>query len=96
MNKKNIIQTLEQHYSILEEQYKVTEIGIFGSVVRSEHTNKSDVDILVAFSSAPGFFGFIRLEHYLSEILGKKIDLVTKKALKPAIRKTILEEVIYV
>lgn len=56
----------------------------------------SDVDILVEFSEAPGIFGFLRLERYLSEILGRPADLVEKSALKPYIGRRILNEVIYI
>jgi predicted nucleotidyltransferase len=44
----------------------------------------------------PGIFGFLRLERYLSELLGKKVDLVEKSALKPRIGRRVLQEVIYV
>jgi predicted nucleotidyltransferase len=54
------------------------------------------VDILVEFSEVPGIFGFLRLERYLSEILGRKVDLVEKSALKPRIGHRILNEVLYV
>lgn len=71
-------------------------MGIFGSYVRGEQDSESDLDILVEFDEAPGLFEYIRLEDYLSEILGIKVDLVMKSALKPAIGKRILEEVIAV
>ena len=54
------------------------------------------MDILVEFSEVRGIFGFIRLERYLSEILGRSVDLVEKSALKPHIGRRILNEVIYV
>jgi predicted nucleotidyltransferase len=80
----------------LEETYHVGSIGIFGSCRRGEEHEGSDVDILVEFSEVPGIFGFLRLERYLSEILGRKVDLVEKSALKPRIGHRILNEVLYV
>lgn len=80
---------------ILREKFMVKEIGIFGSLVRGEEKKKSDVDVLVEFYKPIGFFRFLELEEYLEEIAGKKIDLVSKKALKPRIGKHILEEVIF-
>lgn len=84
------------HKQELREKYGVREIGIFGSYVRKENRKNSDIDILVQIEKPMGFFKFIKLERYLSELLGTKVDLVTKKALKPYIGQRILAEVIYV
>jgi uncharacterized protein len=89
---KNII---SEHMDILKSQYKVKEIGVFGSYVRGKPKKKSDIDILVVFRRTPDFIEFLRLEEYLENILGKKVDLITKEALKPYIGKHILEEVVY-
>ncbi len=80
---------------VLKEKYKVKEIGIFGSYVKSKQRKKSDLDILVEFEEVPTLFEFIRLENYLSKVLGVKVDLVMKSSLKPYIGKIILQEVIY-
>jgi predicted nucleotidyltransferase len=87
------ISILRQHLPEISRKYKVSYLGIFGSYVRGEQEPESDLDILVEFEEAPSFFEYIRLEDYLSEILGVKVDLVMKSALKPAIGKRILEEV---
>ena len=91
-----IIGILRRKKAYLEETYHVGSIGIFGSCRRGEEHEGSDVDILVEFSEVPGIFGFLRLERYLSEILGRPVDLVEKSALKPRIGRRILNEVIYV
>lgn len=64
--------------------------------MRGEQEPESDLDILVEFEEAPSLFEYIRLEDYLSGILGVKVDLVMKSALKPAIGKRILYEVVAV
>jgi len=87
---------IEEQKSILEKEYKVKEIGIFGSYVRGEQKGKSDIDILVEFSQPVGLFTFLELEEYLTELIGIKVDLVSKKALKPRIGKNILKEIILV
>lgn len=87
---------LKEHKPLLAEKFKVKEIGIFGSLVRGEQSDASDIDILVEFSEPVGFFTFIDLEDYLSEILSAKVDLVSKKALKPHIGKNILRELVTV
>jgi predicted nucleotidyltransferase len=90
---KSIIQS---HKPELAEKYGVAEIGIFGSVVRGEAGENSDVDVLVEFSRTIGFVTFMRLSFHLEEIFGAKVDLVTRNALKPRIGQCILKEVIYV
>ena len=86
---------LVQHKLIFQERYKVSELGIFGSYVRQEQTENSDLDLLVEFSETPSLLKFINLENYLSDNLGVKVDLVHKKGLKPRIGERILAEVIY-
>ena len=82
---------------MLQNDYHITELGIFGSYVRGEQTEESDVDILVAFE--PSFrFGLVtygKIENYIADALGKKVDLVMKSDLKPYIGKQVLKEVIY-
>ena len=87
---------LREHKEELGRKFKVKEIGIFGSYVRGEAKETSDVDILVEFDETPSLFEFIELEMYLSELLGVKVDLVMKKALKPHIKQYVLREVVYV
>ena len=84
------------HKQDLSDKYGVREIGIFGSFAREENRENSDIDILVELGKPMGFFKFIRLEREVSELLGVKVDLVTKNALKPHMGQRILAEVIYV
>lgn len=95
-NLKKIEEILALHKQELREKYKVKEIGIFGSYVREKQKKKSDLDILVEFDKAIGFFKFLELEEYLEKLTGIKVDLVSKKALKPNIGKYILEEVVMI
>ena len=95
MNIEDIKKIIEKHKTILTEQYKVKSIGVFGSYIKSFPNEKSDIDILVEFSETPDIFEFIKLEEYLTQILGIKVDLVTKKALKPFLREGILKEIVY-
>lgn len=91
------IQTQIKHkLPVLAHDYQVKRLGIFGSVARGKDTAKSDVDILVSFFRPPGLFDFVRLEDYLSSLLKRKVDLVTRKAIKPVIRDRVLREVTYV
>lgn len=92
-----IKQIIREHKVELADDYAVSEIGIFGSVVRGEAREDSDVDVLVDFSRPIGLIRFMSLEYHLQELLGgTKVDLVARKALKPYIGKVILQEVQYV
>lgn len=95
-NLEQIKSVLHQHISFLKDHYNVEKIGIFGSVARKQESKGSDIDILVEFSKPVGFFKFIELEEFLSKILNRKVDLVTKKALKEVIREEVLAEAVYV
>jgi uncharacterized protein len=90
------IEELRQRLPDLEQRYRIKSLGIFGSYVRGEQHSGSDLDLLVEFHDPPGLFKFIELECYLSDLLGMKVDLVMKDALKSAIGKRILREVITV
>ena len=87
---------LAQRKKALEQKYKVKQIGLFGSCVRGEQRKGSDIDVLVEFEEPIGLFEFVDLEAYLSELIGGKVDLVMKTALKPRIGRHILEEVEYI
>lgn len=93
---KQIKDILQKNRLLLRTKYSIKNIGFFGSFARGDHNLKSDVDILVEFSKPIGFFKFIELEEILSEMISKKVDLVTKKGLKPIISKEILQEAVYV
>ncbi|MBI2327190.1 nucleotidyltransferase family protein [Candidatus Curtissbacteria bacterium] len=95
-NVEQIKETLDQNMKLLRDKYGVKQLGVFGSVSRGENIETSDIDLLVEFSKPIGLFKFIELEEYLGELLGNKVDLVTKDALKPAIKEDVLREVIYV
>ena len=90
---KNLI---TKHKAELKQSFKIKSIGIFGSYVREEAKKGSDLDVLVEYEDPPGLFEFVELKYFLSELLGMNVDLVMKSALKPAIGKQILKEVVMV
>lgn len=93
---KEINEILKAHKEELYQKYSVVEIGVFGSVVRGEQKRRSDIDILVEFEKVPDLLKFINLERYLSRLLKKKVDLVSKKAIRPELKDIILSEVVYI
>jgi predicted nucleotidyltransferase len=85
---------LQAHRKELNERYYVTEIGIFGSFVKNQQNDTSDVDILVEFNKGIDLLTFVNLKNFLSDLLKVNVDLVMKKALKPKIGQRILQEVV--
>ena len=91
---EDILSILRVELPNVQQRYGVRHLGLFGSVVRREEEPDSDIDILVEFECAPTFFQFIALEDDLSKLLGARVDLVMKSALKPRIGERILSEVL--
>ena len=89
---------LKEHKAEVIQKYRVREMGIFGSFVRSEQKRRSDVDILVEFDprNIPGLIKLIEMEMYLEKLLGEKVDVVIKSGIRPELKKGILKEVIYI
>ncbi|UCF08228.1 MAG: nucleotidyltransferase family protein [Thermoplasmata archaeon] len=92
-----ITDTLKKYEKELNRRYGIKRIGIFGSYIRNEVREESDLDILVEFEQDAdiGLIKFVEIENYLSDLLGVKVDLVEKSALKPRIGRHILKEVVY-
>lgn len=93
---KQIREIIKKHTNELNRTYHVKNIGIFGSIARGDSHKTSDIDILVELSQPVSFFEFTDLEDYLTKILRRKVDLVTKNALKSVIKNDILAETVYV
>ncbi len=91
-----IMQKINSVKRELVKKYHVKTIGIFGSYSRNEQNKSSDIDILVEFNETVDFFEFLDLEEYLENILHVKVDLVTRKALKPLMRNAVLKETQYI
>jgi len=90
---RNLLQALKPN---LADQYGVTVVGVFGSYVRGEQGPDSDIDILVELERPPriSLIGLVELEHYLSDVLGAKVDVAVKKNLRKRIGRRILREVV--
>ena len=83
------LQTLKP---ILKKRFKVETIDIFGSYVRGEQTEKSDIDVLVTYSEGANLLLVAGLRHYLRKKLHVKVDVVSKKFLNPTIKDQIIKE----
>jgi|GEM_PF-210387 len=80
---------------ILEGDFSLKKIGVFGSVAKGLASESSDIDILVEFSKPVDLFLFIELKYFLESLFGKTVDLVTARALKPLLRDEILTSAVY-
>ena len=95
ITKTEILSKLTELKPILYKDYAVKEIGLFGSYSDNSNTEESDIDILVELEKPIGW-KFFTLELYLGSIFNKKIDLVTKNALKEQMKDQILKQVNFV
>ena len=93
---EEFISTLRKHLPELRERFGVESLGVFGSYVRGEEREGSDLDVLVEFRVVPGLLQFVAPKNHLSDTLNVNVDLVMRRALKPHIGKRVLEEVVVV
>jgi uncharacterized protein len=95
---EDIKRQLETLKPTLRRSFSVDTIELFGSYVRGEQTKKSDLDVLVTFfePNDVDLFKFIELRLFLKDELGIDVDLIEKDAIKPRIKRRILEEAVQV
>jgi predicted nucleotidyltransferase len=80
---------------LLRERFQVGAIGVFGSFARREQRPRSDLDVLVEFRSPPDLFGLMDLESLLRSMTGRRIDLVSRGALRGRMGRKVLDEVVW-
>lgn len=96
MTREEILRTLREHKRDLQRKYPLKSIALFGSYARGDENPESDIDVMVEFSEPVGF-EFIDLLEELEEIFqAKKVDLISRKGIKPHYRPYIEEDAIYV
>ncbi|MDE1190632.1 MAG: nucleotidyltransferase family protein [Arachidicoccus sp.] len=96
LNRAEILNTLKEQKSFLQEKFHVKEIGLFGSYARNEATPSSDIDFVVEFLFSQNYIETKEsLRYYLSNLFNKKIDLANPRSLKPHFKKRILSQTIY-
>jgi len=95
ISKDSIILKLKELKPVLEKEYAVKQIGLFGSFSDETYSDNSDIDLLVVLEKPIGW-KFFSLEIYLEQIFNRKIDIVTKNAIKEQIKDKILDQVKYI
>jgi len=74
----------------------VAELALFGSFARGQATDSSDIDILVAFDGPATSRSYFGVQFYLEDLLGRSVDLVTTKALRPRFRPYVEREAVHI
>jgi predicted nucleotidyltransferase len=90
-----ILLKLKELKPTLKKEFAVKEIGLFGSFSDETYSEESDIDLLVELERPIGW-KFFSLELYLEKVFNRRVDIVTKSALKEPIKNTILNQVNYV
>jgi uncharacterized protein len=96
MNRAAILQLLSEHLGEVRSRYGVERLALFGSAARDELRSESDVDVLVEFKERTTFDHYFGLRDYLEHILGRRVDLVTNRGLKPRARRHVEKDMIRV
>ncbi len=94
MTRQEIVERLSGRLAQIRQQFSVQRLALFGSAARDEAGPVSDVDVLVVFEGPASFDAFMDLKYYLEDLLGRRVDLVTDKALRPQVRHAIEGELI--
>lgn len=92
---EEIKRLIGQHKQELKEKFKIKEIGIFGSTIRGERRQTSDIDLLVDFKDEADLFDLMGLGLFLEEKLNQRVDVVPRRAIREEIKDRVLKEVVY-
>lgn len=96
VSKQEILMKLKALKPEITERYRVKGLELFGSIVRGEQKEVSDIDVLVDFAEGADMFDLVGLGLFLEEKLNRKVDVVPKRALKTELRATVLAEAVAV
>jgi uncharacterized protein len=95
MELEKVIQILKQNKRDLN-RLGVKSLAIFGSTVRNESTGESDIDLLVEFEGPATFDGYMETKFLIEDVLGRRVDLVTRQALRPGMLQRVESEAVHV
>lgn len=96
LDRGRVIEILREHRETLAERFGVTRLALFGSFARDQATEASDVDLLVGFDGPATSRSYFGVQFYLEDLLGRRVDLVTTKALRPRFRPYVEREAVHV
>ena len=90
---EKVLKELRELKQEIRANFKVKEIGVFGSWIRGEQGPSSDIDILVDFDDDADLFHLLGLAQLLEERLHRRVDVIPKRALRQELRESVLREV---
>ncbi|CAN5500972.1 nucleotidyltransferase family protein [soil metagenome] len=93
--REQILYKLRENKPELKKKYSIAELGLFGSYARGEAKEDSDIDVLVSFDGPIGM-EFIQMVYDLEAIFNQKVDLVSRRAIKPRMLPFIEKDILYV
>lgn len=92
----DVLAIVKKNKTFLKEKFGVKKIGVFGSIVRGDAREESDIDVLVEFESTKkSFDNFMELSFFLEDLFGKKVDLITTSGLDQYVRPYVEREVVW-
>ncbi|MDX2425858.1 MAG: nucleotidyltransferase family protein [Cycloclasticus sp.] len=94
MNKQETLTLLAQLKPTLVERFGVVRLALFGSTVRNEAHDDSDIDVVVSFDGPSTSRRFFGVQFLLEDTLGRSVDLVTEKAIRPELKPYIEREAV--
>jgi predicted nucleotidyltransferase len=93
---ERILELLRSEQPQIRARFRAEIVGVFGSFARGEQTDTSDLDILVRFREKASLFDLVSLGDYLEALLGRKVDIVSERAIHPEIRPQVQRELLLV
>jgi predicted nucleotidyltransferase len=94
MNRTDVLEMLARSKPTLAARYGVKTMALFGSIVRNAARADSDIDILVSFDGPATSERYFGVQFFLEDLLGRRVDLVTDKALRSELRPFIEKEAV--
>lgn len=95
VNRDDILRCLREHMGEIRS-LGVQHLSLFGSIARGEATPTSDLDVLVSFHGPATLDGYMDLRDLLERLTGRRVDLVTERALKPMLRSRVEQDLVRV
>ena len=92
LTQSEILKLIRENYKFLSSEYGVTKIGLFGSFAKNKIKDGSDVDILIELQKPIGF-KFLKLVEYLENLLGTRVDVITKDGLENIRIKSVADDI---
>ena len=96
MGRNEVLDPLREHKAALARRFGVAELSLFGSFARDQATDDSDIDLLVRFDGPATSKRYFGTQFYIEDLLGRRVDLVTEKALRPELRPYVERELVHV